>query len=743
MRGWMVLGWVVFVLSGCSLSPCVTVGPDGPGASVADGEFLRQYALTRGFSAGHPRSISLTPDGKAVLFLRSGPRSRVHDLFEYDVATQTERVVLTAEQILQGADEKLSAQERARRERMRLSARGIALYKLSKDGTRILVPLSGRLFVIDRADGGVTELVSGNGYPTDARFSPDGRFVSCVRDGEVFVIDISTGKETQVTTGAGGYITNGMAEFVAQEEMDRRQGYWWSPDSTTLVYQQNSTAGMETMHIADAMHPDRAPGAWPYPRPGKKNADVKVGLIGRNGGETKWVNWDRERYPYLATVKWPDNAPLTMLVQNRKQTQEALLAVDTDTGSTSVLLVERDDAWVNLDQSMPKWLADGSAFLWLTERSGWWRLELRGRDGRLMHSVTPEGFGLKGFVHLDDAGGVVYVSGSEDPTQTHLYRMRLDGTGPAERLTREVGLHGARFSKDGSVFVHTASTLDGKMRHVVRNRRGQEVGVIDSVAEKPPLVPRIELTKVGPGPGFHAVVVRPRRFVPGQRYPVIVSVYGGPHAQMALANARSYLLQQWMADHGFIVVSIDGRGTPSRGRDWERAIKGNLIEIPLQDQVAGIEALGQTFAEMDLNRVGIYGWSFGGYFSAHAVMQRPDLFDAGVAGAPVAAWEDYDTHYTERYLGMPQDNAAGYEASSVMTYCDRLEKPLLIIHGTADDNVYFMHSLKMTNALFRSGKSYEFLALSDFTHMVREPEVTVRLYERIMEFLSKALAEAE
>lgn len=743
MCRWTTLGFLTLLLSGCSLNGRIALREQGRAASIADPDFLRQYAATRRFSAGNPRSISLTPDGKAVLFLRSGPRSSVHDLYEYDIANQSERVLLTAQQILKGTEEELSAQEKARRERMRLSARGIATYELSRDGKRILVPLSGRLFVIERDSQGVTELRSNKGYPTDARFSPDARFVSCVRNREVFVIDIASGEEMQVTKGAGGDISNGMAEFVAQEEMGRRHGYWWSPDSKTIVYQQNSTAGMETMHIADAMHPERAPGAWPYPRPGKKNADVKLGLIPRDGGETTWINWDRSRYPYLATVKWPENSPLTILVQNREQTEEALLAVDTDTGSTSILLVEKDKAWINLDQSMPKWLADGSEFLWTSERSGWWSLELRSRHGRFIRNVTPNGFHLKGFVKLDEASGVVYVLASADPTQTHLFRLSLDRSDPPQQLTRDPGLHGATFSKNGKVYLHTTSTLAGGSIRELRSNNGKRLGELRSVAESPSFVPRIALTTVGHNPSFYAVVVRPRNFESGRKYPVIVSVYGGPHVQTVRASAKSYLLQQWIADHGFIVVSIDGRGTPSRGRDWERVIKGNLIKIPLEDQVAGLQGLGKKYAEMDLTRVGIYGWSFGGYFSASAVMQRPDVYSAGVAGAPVVSWEDYDTHYTERYMGLPQKNPDGYKASSVLTYCDRLEKPLLIIHGTADDNVYFTHSLKMTNALFRAGKSFDFLALSDFTHMVAEPEVTMQLYERIMNFLSKALVEAE
>ena len=710
------------------------------GSGVADPAFLEQYAATRRFSAGYPNSIKIVPDGSAALFLRSGARSNVQDLYAFDTATGAERALLTAEQILQGGEEKLPVEERARRERMRLSSRGIAVYQLSKDGRSVLVPLSGRLFVIERTTGAVKELQSDKGFPIDPRFSPDGRLVACVRDGNLFVIDVASGEERQLTTGADARVTFGLAEFVAQEEMDRREGYWWSPDGASLVYQRTDTLETETMHIMDAMHPEVAPQTWPYPRPGQANAVVQLGIISVTGGDTTWIEWDRERFPYVGTVRWSENAPLTILVQNRAQTEEALLSVDPQTGATTELLAERDDAWINLDQDAPKWLPDGSAFLWTTERNGAWQLELRARDGGLVKTLTDVEFGFKEFLHLDPQSRVAYVQGGDDPTQTHVYRVSLDeASAKPERITAGSGLHSAVFAEKSGVHLLTSNTIDGKRSLVVRDASGRTAGTLRSVAEEPPFTPNIELTTVGRNPEFHAVLVRPRNFDPQKRYPVIDAVYGGPHSQTVQAAARNYLLQQWIADHGFIIVSIDGRGTPSRGRAWERAIKGNLIDIPLADQVAGLRALGRKYRELDLSRVGIYGWSFGGYFSAMAVMRRPEVFSAGVAGAPVCDWGDYDSHYAERYMGLPDENVDGYGKASVLTYCKDLQNPLLIIHGTADDNVYFMHGLKMSNELFRAGREHEFLALSDFTHMVADPLVTTRLYERIVGFLSRHL----
>ncbi len=728
---------------------CVTIrvkvvetGSSREPVCVADDSFFEAYAATRRFSLGSPRSIKVTPDGSAVLFLRSGPRSFVQDLYEFDTTTGEERRLLTAEEILQGAEEHLTAEEKARRERMRMTARGIASYQLSKDGSKILAPLSGRVFVIDRATGAVTELKSEAGYPIDPQFSPDATKVACVREQELYVIDVASGVEQRITSGATEHVSNALSEFVAQEEMGRYHGYWWSPDGAKIVYQRTDTSMLETMHIMDATHPDRPPGTWPYPRPGKANAEVSLGIIDAGGGETIWVQWDRDRYPYLATVKWKENAPLTVLVQNREQTEHVLLSVDPQTGYSKTLLVERDEAWINLDQKMPYWLEDGRAFFWTTERNGSWQIELRNREGKLLTPVTTTDFAYHGFVSFDHATNTVYLTGSDDPTENYIYSVKLDPEPEApKRTTHEPGSHSVTFAKDHSVYLHTFSGTDGSITRSVRRRDGGEIGRLESKAEEPPFMANLERTMVGVDPMFHAALIRPRNFDPSLKYPVIVYVYGGPHGQTVSASPRRYLLQQWMADHGFIVVTLDGRGTPSRGRAWERVTKFNLIDIPLEDQVAGLQAMGGEYPELDLSRVGIYGWSFGGYFSAMAVMRRGDVYHAGVAGAPVADWLDYDTHYTERYMGLPEKNADGYEASSVLTYADQLERPLLIIHGAADDNVYFCHSLKMSDALFRAGKHHELLVLSDFTHMVADPLVTMRLNKRIIEFFQKHLTE--
>ncbi len=702
---------------------------------IVNADFLEQYAATGRFRRGAPGGFAVTPDGAAVYFTRSGPRDNQRALYMIDVATGDESLVLTAADLLAGQEETLTDEEKARRERMRLSARGVAGFALSKDGRRLLVPLSGRLFIVDRPDHTVRELVSEHGPAATPRFSPDGEHVACVRNGDVYVIRISDGVETRLTFDAGDDVANGLAEFVAQEEMGRRMGFWWSPDSTHLAYQRTDESGLEQMFIMDPSRPEKAPRGWRYPRPGKVNAIVTLGVVPISGGETTWIDWPREAYPYLATVKWATGAPLTILVQNRHQTEQVLFAVDHHTGARRTLLTETDDAWLNLDQTFPKWIRDGEAFLWASEREGRWRIEERRRDGVFVRMLTPAAFVFKSLTHVADDMLIVRGAG-DDPTVTHLYRIDL-ASGAMTALTRAPGLHGAAFGEDSDVHVRITTPRDGATEWTVRDTDSGEVrAVIASKQEHPDFVPRVDWRIVtgASGRDYHAAVIRPRDFTTDLSYPVIVNVYGGPGGQMVTKSSSRYRLAQWFADQGYIVAIIDGRGTPNRGRAWERSIRGDFIEFPLEDQAEALQALGAAIPQMDLNRVGVYGWSFGGYFSAMAVMRRPDVYHAGVAGAPVCDWLYYDTHYTERFMGLPEENPEGYEASNVLTWAADLERPLMIIHGTADDNVYFAHALQMSDALFRAGKAHEFIPLAGFTHMVSEPAVTRRMYERMVRF---------
>jgi dipeptidyl-peptidase-4 len=705
-----------------------------------DTSYLRTYAQTRGFMLGRPSQPQVTPDAKAVLFLRAQPRAATLGLFEFDVATGNTHELLKPEQVLKGAEDKLSPEEKAQRERMRVSVGGFTSFQLSPDGKHILLALSGRLYLVERDKRTVHELPTGPGPLLDPHFSPDGARVAYVRDNDVHVLDLATQKATRVTTGGTDALQHGLAEFVAQEEMARFSGYWWSPDGKQIAYQETDQKDVAIWYVADPAFPGRTPTPFFYPRPGKANARVRLGVISVEGGPTTWVGWDERTYPYLATVRWPRGGPMLLAVQTRDQKELVLLSADAATGKTTPILSERNRTWVNIHQDMPRWLPGGKGLLWITERTDGLQLELRNLQGRLKRVLVPEEAGLQSLLSVDAKGEQLVYTASTNPTQAHVYRLRFgDVWADPEPLSKEPGQHAAALSPDHSVYVRTSRLLRAMPTTTVHRADGKLIGVLPSVAEEPKETPRVELTTVGPL-GFHAAVVRPRNFDAQKRYPVLVDVYGGPTHLHVAASMNRWLLDQWYADLGFIVVSIDGRGTPGRGRHWEAQIYDSFATLPLRDQVDGLKALGAKYPAMDLGRVGVDGWSFGGYLAALAVMRRPDVFHAGVAGAPVCDWLDYDTHYTERYLGVPIDrDDEVYRNNSLLTYAANLKRPLLLMHGTADDNVYFRHSLRLADGLFRHGKSFEMLPLSGLTHMVPDPVVMENLHRRIARFLQKHL----
>lgn len=722
----------------CGLAAALPVVVAAQPKPTAD--LLERHALTRGFRSGQPTSIRIPRDGAEVLFLRSGPRDRTQSLWAHDPRTGREREVLTGPGLLAGGEETLSAEERARRERLRMTARGLSSFELSEDGRRLLVPYSGRLFVVERPSWSVRELVAGASLPpADApRLSPDGAQVALVRAGELRIADAATGVERVIARPESTGVTWGLAEFVAQEEMDRLDGFWWSPDSRWIVAQRNDHAGVERLRIMDPADPTREPEANPYPRPGKRNVDVRLAVFPASGGAPTWVEWDREAWPYLCRVVWPATGPLTLYVMDRRQQRASLLTVDPATGRTSPLLGERDPAWINLPMGAPRWLADGRSFLWIAERddSGPW-LELQNPDAT-SRRLTPPGLRVRELLTVDAARGLAWFTASDEPTETHLWSVELRKPWRVKRANPEPGVEGAVFGALGALRVRSLAPERGPARWHVEDAAGRALGELRSVAEDPGVEPRVEWTTVGPD-SLRAFVVRPSDFDPNRRYPVIDWAYAGPHSQRVLRSGRRYLLEQWLADQGFIVCTVDGRGTPGRGRTFERAIRGDFIGPAIEDHVAALRELVARHPEMDGSRIGTYGWSFGGYFAAQAVLHAPDTYRAAVAGAPVVDWHDYDTFYTERYLGVPPEDSAAYTRSSVLLKAASLDRPLLVIHGTADDNVYFVHSLELADALNRAARPWTFLPLPGQTHVVSAVPQVKQVYGRMLEFMQREL----
>ncbi len=709
-------------------------------AMAAQGSCFEEVAVTRSYSLGIPVIAVPAPDGKAVLYLRSGPRDTVQRLFEFDLASGHERELVTPEALLGGRAEQVSPEEKARRERARVSVSGFTDFELSRDGRRMLLSLDGRLYVVERPSGVITSL-PGEGFLAP-RLSPDGAKIAAVRDHDLHILDIARRTDRALTRGGGDTLLHGEAEFVAQEEMDRREGFWWSPESRFLAYEEADLSPVEIHYVADPLHPQTPPVAFRYPRAGTANAKVRLGVISAEGGTTVWAHWDAQAFPYLGRVAWQKDGPLTILVINRTQTEEQLLSVDPKTGETHHLWTERDTAWLELPPhdplELPYWLPDGGGFLWAGERNGDWQLERHTADGALKNAITPIDFRFDALVDVDPAASSVVVRGGADRLSRGIYRVPLTGGAPVA-LAAERGLNAAEFGHQHGVFAHSYNLADGGAGVDVRRADGGLLATLPSKAETPPALPAITYMNVG-ALEFDAEIVRPRNFSSDKKYPVILSVYAGPAGKQVWAAPRLAFSNQCLADEGFIVATLDNRGTPGRGRDWFRAVKNNAIDIPLADQVAGLQALGAKYPEMDMSRVGLTGWSFGGYFTAMALMRRPDVFAAGVAGAPVVDWEDYDTFYTERYMGLPQDNEAGYRASNVLTYADQLSRPLLLVHGVTDDNVYFEHTMKLTLALLKARKPYELMLLPG-THMLADPKLRASESARLAGFFREKLGE--
>lgn len=697
-----------------------------------DIETIRTLSATRSYNLGTPKVVGLLPDGD-VLFLRTGPRSFTAELFELDAATGKVEKVASAADLVAG-DVKLSAAEKALRERTRTALVGIVQVGASEDGTRLLIPLGSQVFVFDRATRRSQSVALGAGYPDTPSLSPDGTRIAFVRDQDLWVADVGGKKPRKLTAHEGPAITYGAAEFVAQEELDRTAGYWWSPDSRQLIFQRTDETAVETLYVSNPTRPSEPPTPFRYPRAGTTNADVKLAIGSVKGGKPTWIEWDRAAFPYVHDVQWPKTGAPTLVVFNRAQTEARVLAVDVKTGKTRTLLTETDPAWVNANGG-PHYLADGR-FLWATEKTGDWQLEIHNADGSLADTISWPGFG--GGYSVDDETGDIYLHGSPNALDTHVGHL-APGAKTVEPLSTSPGAHAVMVAKKGGTRLHIDNNIDGTRTQTAYRRDGTKIGELPSVAEPIPALPSVTLeTVIVEGRSHNVSIVRPRNFDPKLRYPVILDVYGGPGVKVVSNNPRGHFKDQLLADTGFIVVSSDGRGTPGRGRDWERVITRDLITVPLGDQSAVLEAVGAKHPELDMDRVGVVGWSFGGYFAAMAVLLRPDLYKAAIAGAPVTDWRYYDTAYTERYMGLPTENAAAYDATSAVEQAGKLTRPILLVHGLTDDNVYVVNTLAFAEALLRAGKHFDLVTLGS-THMVVDPAAEAALLTREIEFFREHL----
>jgi len=688
-------------------------------------EFLKEYAQTRGFLLGRPVKGKVTRQGD-VYFLCSEATSRSQSF--YHCKQGKVRKLLSPEAVLGGQDEKLSPEEKARNERKRQLGTGFTEYFLAPDQKSALLPLAGQLILLDLVTGQPRRL-NIRGSVLDPQWSPNGQWLAYVKAQDLWVYHLKSGREHPVTRGGTPQKTHGIAEFVAQEEMHRLSGYCWSPDSRRLAFEEADHSGVEIWYISDPLHPENPPLKQYYPRPGKSNVKARLGIASLEG-KTTWVNLPGE---YLASLQWDRQGPLTVQLQDRSQHQLRLMEVNPDSGQLRLLQQENSPSWVPLHQDVPLWV-DRQRYLYLKQRADRMALALCHRQGGLEFLDPTQNYDILDMLAYDSQSQAVLCRVDRQPGNPYLHWIALRGKAPQDPALE--GVQEAHYSR--GIYVAQEQSMQNLPRMVVWD--GAPKALPDQ-GSQPSLKCRVQFDSVEVGGlKFQAALLRPDNHRPGLRYPVILDVYGGPTKVQVAHNRRAWLMDQWLAEQGFIVVSIDNRGTPGRGRAWETAVYGRFDSVPLDDQMAALKALGQRHADLDLSRVGVWGWSFGGYLAAQAVLKRPDFFAAALAGAPVTDWEDYDTHYTERYLGRPQQQPEAYRKASLIALAGQLQRPLLLVHGSADDNVYYRHSLKLSEALFRAGKPYELLTLPGITHSFRaDVGVTEQLWSRSVQFFQKHL----
>ncbi|MEU0742154.1 prolyl oligopeptidase family serine peptidase [Streptomyces sp. NPDC006134] len=696
--------------------------------------FPRRHARTQRFTLGAPRSFTVAPDGSRVAFLRSSSGTdRANALWVLDLAEGGERVAADPRALLGGAEEHLSPEERARRERSREGGAGIVGYATDAAVELAAFALSGRLFAAELRAGTARELPAA-GPVIDPRPSPDGRHVAYVAQGALRVVGAEGEGDRALAVPEAEGVTYGLAEFVAAEEMGRTRGFWWAPESDRLLVARADDTPVRRWWVSDPAHPDRDPHPMPYPAAGTPNADVRLFVAGLDGARTEVV-WDRDRYPYLARVHWSAAGAPLLLVQSRDQRGQLFLAVDPESGTTPMVHADEDPIWLELFAGVPCWSPSGQ-LVRIADEGGARVLAVGDRP------LTGAQLHVRAVLDVSDDDVLVSASAGEEAAEAetgevHVYRVNELGV---ERLSREPGVHSA--VRAGGVTVLVSATLGRPGARVEVLRDGKRVAVIASYAEDPGLSPRVRLTQGG-ARRIPCAVLMPTDYPGDTPLPVLMDPYGGPHGQRVVAAHNAHLTSQWFADQGFAVVVADGRGTPGRSPAWEKAIHRDLT-VCLDDQIEALRDLAKTHP-LDLSRVAVRGWSYGGYLAALAVLRRPDVFHAGIAGAPVTDWRLYDTHYTERYLGDPAADPAPYAHSSLVTD-DGLaapagpHRPLMIVHGTADDNVVFAHSLRLSSALLAAGRPHEVLPLSGVTHMTPQEQVAENLLLLQVDFLKRALA---
>jgi dipeptidyl-peptidase-4 len=718
------------------------------------------------------RAPQISPDGRLVAYLRGAERNKDRlDLWAYDISTHRHRLLVDSSKLVP-QEHALSAEEEQRRERQRTSSlTGIVEYQFSSDSRHLLVPLGGDLYVYDlqaRPDKAVRRLTHTGSYETDAKFSPNGRYVSFIRDQNLVVYDLATGKEHNVTHDGGGVISFGTAEFIAQEEMARTTGYWWAPNDEWIAFTRVDESPVHEVERFEIYADRTTVVKQRYPGPGSPNAIVQLfvaEVAPATAAPISPVKVDLGTNPdfYLARVNWfPDSSAIAVQREARDQKSLALLQADPLSGTTNELLSEHSNTWIELNDNLT-FLHKTRQLIWASNRSGFQHLYLYDWTGKLIRPLTQgewqvtgdnDSHGMRG---VDEDRGLVYfTANTESPIERQLYSVSFtDASIPMQKITAGSGWHAVAMSGDGRMFLDTFSTPEQPPSMTLRSATGDALAdlVPNKVAEDHPYAPYLAddlPTEFGTlsakdGQTLHYQIIKPRNLEEGHRYPVIVDVYGGPGYQRVRKAWGGYprgnegYFRQFLAQNGYIVFTLDNRGSGSRGVRFESALYEHMGSVEVEDQVTGVNFL-RTLPYVDPARVGVFGWSYGGYMALMCMMQAPDVFAAGVSGAPVTDWKLYDTHYTERYMGTPQSNPEAYERSSVMHYAADLKGPLLIMHGMADDNVLFTHSTTLFKKLQDLNVPFDVMTYPGGKHgLLRHADMGRHGYSTIKRFFDRTI----
>jgi dipeptidyl-peptidase-4 len=691
------------------------------------------------------RQLEMAPDGSQVTFLRGRDDDQFQlDLWAFDLRDNALHRLVDSKAL--APEEAPSDVEKARRERERTASyRGIAHYDWSPDGKQLLVSLAGNLYLVDASRPDAARKIAG-GDVIDPQISPKGHYVSFVRSQNLFVLDLKSGAERQLTADGGGTVHNAEAEFVAQEEMEQTSGYWWAPDDSAIAYKRFDEAQVPVARRFE-IYPARTEVVEQrYPAAGDKNVAVGLAIVSPASGVSKAIDLGADQDIYLIRADWSGDAhELVYQREARNQKRLDLVAVDAASLAQHLLFSDTSPAWIQAGEK-PLFLEHGKAFLWPSERSGRKHLYLYDLDGHLLHAVTQGEWGIDELLAVDEKAGRVYVSSNRDAViDKQVYVLALDGStaGKPRRITQADGWHEAKFSRSGSAFVDTWSDPDTPPQVSVRKPDGGFVAWLEhnELNAGHPYAPyraahrptEFGVLQAADGQALHYSLIRPAGFDPARRYPVFVEVYGGPHVQAVQRRWGRDLFEQYMAQRGYVVFRLDNRGSYRRERKFTDVIYRNFGQHEVEDQLRGIDWLARQ-SYVDPKRIGVFGWSYGGFMTLRLLEAGSDRIALGAAVAPVTDWRLYDTHYTEQFLDRPQDNAEGYVQSGVAAHLEGLRSPLLLVHGMADDNVLFVNSTQLMAELQKRGILFDMMTYPGAKHGIAGQANQVHVFRTVASF---------